>query len=100
MTPAELLALPAVLDVATTARALGVSEWTVRELDRRGELPALRLGRLKRWRLADVLELLGVKTHDMSEAEPPTGPATATAHPDSGGPGDASRVSQQLRAVK
>jgi excisionase family DNA binding protein len=75
MTLQQLLELPAAFNVATTARALGVSEWTVREMDRRGELPAIRLGRLKRWRLVDVLDLLGVEptlaTRDGPSAEAP-----------------------------
>jgi hypothetical protein len=99
MTPAQLRGLPAVLDVATTARALGVSEWTVRELDRRGDLPALRLGRLKRWRLVDVLELLGL-TPENSEAGSATDPATATAADTDLTGARCDHLAPALRAVK
>lgn len=46
--PAPLQELPLVLDVAQTARVFGVSEWTVRDLIKRGELDHVRLGRLIR----------------------------------------------------
>lgn len=60
MTPAQIGRLPAILDAGTTARVLGCSEWTVRQMHARGELPALRLGRLLRFRLVDVLSLAGL----------------------------------------
>lgn len=54
MTRAELLALPAIIDVPTAARAYGCSEWLIRQRITRGELAAVRLGRLVRIRASDV----------------------------------------------
>ncbi len=95
MTRDEVLALPVSFDAATTARALGISEWKVRDLERRGELRALHLGRLLRFRQADVLELLGIPL-DSSEGTPASAPVALTDQ-DSGGPVDEQR--KHLRPV-
>ena len=63
MTAAELLALPASIDMETLFRAIGIGRTKGYELLRDGELPVkvLRLGATTyRARTADVLELLGI----------------------------------------
>jgi excisionase family DNA binding protein len=65
----ELLALPPVTDLRTLARALGVSEPTIRERARRGELEAmgirvLRLGAQYRIPTEDILSALGMNRDD------------------------------------
>jgi hypothetical protein len=70
MTPlsrAELLALPATIDLPTLGRAFGISEPVARERHRRGDwerlgIRILRLG--AKWRVitADVWRVLGVET--------------------------------------
>lgn len=44
--PSSIEDLPPVCDVTQTAAYLSCSEWTVRELIRRGDLNHVRLGRL------------------------------------------------------
>lgn len=80
VTRAELLALPAVVDIPTAGRAYGIGERLAYELARRGEfpVPVLRLGRLLRVRTADLLEHLEPRH---SESGPATGPLVATADP-------------------
>ena len=58
----HLAALPAVLDVATAAKALGLSRTAAYELIRTGEwpTPVFRLGRLIRIPTAPILDLLGI----------------------------------------
>jgi excisionase family DNA binding protein len=58
----QLAALPAVLDVPTAAKALGLSRTAAYELIRAGEwpTPVFRLGRLIRIPTAPLLELLGI----------------------------------------
>jgi excisionase family DNA binding protein len=58
----QLTALPAVLDVPTAAKALGLSRTAAYELIRTGEwpTPVFRLGRLIRIPTAPILELLGI----------------------------------------
>jgi len=58
----EIRALPALVDAPTVARVLGVSTSHVYRLVAADAFPveALRLGRLLRFRRADVLELVGV----------------------------------------
>ena len=58
----ELLALPAVVDVPTAAKALGLSRTAAYELIRTGEwpTPVFRLGRLIRIPTAPILDLLGI----------------------------------------
>lgn len=62
MTADELRALPAVVDVPTAARALGVGRSAAYELVRLGAWPTpiLRLGRSIRVPSAPLLELLGL----------------------------------------
>jgi excisionase family DNA binding protein len=62
LTRAELLALPAVVDVATAARALGLGRSTAYELARRDEFPCrvLRIGSSYRIPTADLLRVLGI----------------------------------------
>jgi excisionase family DNA binding protein len=66
LTLAELLALPATVDVTTAARALGLGRSTAYELARRNELPCrvLHVGSSYRIPTADLLRVLGI--------EPPT----------------------------
>jgi excisionase family DNA binding protein len=66
----ELLALPPVITLPVLGRALGVSEPTIRERVRRGELEPLGIRAVKlgqQWRIVteDVLHALGV-TREMS----------------------------------
>jgi Helix-turn-helix domain len=73
LTLAELLALPATVDVTTAARALGLGRSTAYDLARRDEFPCrvLRVGCSYRIPTADLLRVLGI--------EPPTWPITQTA---------------------
>jgi predicted DNA-binding transcriptional regulator AlpA len=63
MTRAELLTLPAVVDVATAARALGLGRSTAYELARRDEFPCrvLHIGSSYRVPTADLLRVLGIE---------------------------------------
>ncbi len=63
MTREELLSLPASVDLATTARALGLGKTLTYALARRQELPVkvLRLGNVYRVATADILAVLGVE---------------------------------------
>jgi excisionase family DNA binding protein len=72
--------LEPLLSVAETSKRLGVSQWFIRELVRRGELPAVRLGDRVLVRPPDLRAFIekrltkGVKTHSRpGEAGPPTG---------------------------
>ncbi len=62
MTRAELLALPAVVDVTTAARALGLGRSTAYDLARRGEFPCrvLHIGSSYRVPTAELLRVLGI----------------------------------------
>jgi hypothetical protein len=62
MTRDELLALPAVVDLKTAARALAIGRTRAFELVRRGEfpVPVLRVGVTYRIPTAPLLELLGI----------------------------------------
>jgi len=62
MTTADVLALPAAVDVVTAGRALGLSRGTAYALARRGQfpIPLLRLGAQYRVRRADILRTLGI----------------------------------------
>lgn len=64
VTADELRALPAVVDLPTAARALGVGRSAAYELVRLGAwpTPVLRLGRLIRVPSAPLLELLGLSS--------------------------------------
>ncbi|MEJ8643607.1 hypothetical protein WKI68_23995 [Streptomyces sp. MS1.HAVA.3] len=63
LTTAEILALPAAIDVVTAGRALGIARTTSYELARRGAfpIPLLRLGAQYRARRVDLLALLGIE---------------------------------------
>lgn len=84
-TRAEVLALPAALDVETAARVFGVGLTTARDLVRRGQWPSpvLRVGRQYRIPTAPLLEVLGIAP-DVREAGAPT-PAPATTSPQEAG---------------
>jgi hypothetical protein len=62
MTRDELLALPAVVDLRTAARALSIGRTRAFELARRGEfpVPVLRVGVTYRVPTASLLKLLGI----------------------------------------
>lgn len=78
MTPAEVLALPVVVDVPTAGRALGMGSTLAYELAKAGQFPCpvLRLGaRLYKVPRAGLLEALGIP--DMREAGAST-PAPAS----------------------
>jgi predicted DNA-binding transcriptional regulator AlpA len=70
LTRAELLALPAVIDITTAARALGLGRSTAYELARRDEFPCrvLRIGSSYRVPTADLLRILGI---DLGEQPAP-----------------------------
>ncbi len=55
----DLADLPPALDVGTVAELLGVSRWLVYEAVKRGQIPALHVGRTVRVPRRAVLELLG-----------------------------------------
>lgn len=59
----ELLQLPAMVDLATAARALGVGRTKAYELAKRGVFPCpvLRIGTTYRVRTADLLRLVGIE---------------------------------------
>ncbi len=57
--PSSLEDLPPVCNVADTARFLRVSEFTVRELIRRGDLDHVRLGRLVKVPRHAIAKLIG-----------------------------------------
>lgn len=63
ITPEELLALPAVVDLTTAARVLGIGRTCAYELVRTGAwpTPVLRVGRLIRIPTAPLLDLLSVE---------------------------------------
>jgi excisionase family DNA binding protein len=75
MSRAELLALPAVVDVTTAAQALGLGRSTAYELARRGEFPCriLHIGSSYRVPTAELLRVLGIDPADQDhdrEREP------------------------------
>lgn len=70
MTVAEILALPAAVDVPTAGLALGVGRNTAYEMARTGDLPVLRVGRQLRVRRATLLELLGITEQPTIRALP------------------------------
>ncbi|SBT40336.1 helix-turn-helix transcriptional regulator [Micromonospora narathiwatensis] len=59
----ELLQLPAVVDLATAARALGVGRTKAYDLAKSGTFPCpvLRIGTSYRVRTADLLKLIGIE---------------------------------------
>lgn len=70
LSAAEVLALPAAVDLATAARALDLGRTSAYSMAKRGEFPVplLRLGNQYRARRTDLLELLGIE-------QPATAPA-------------------------
>ncbi|MEU3898816.1 hypothetical protein [Streptomyces sp. NPDC045251] len=62
MSTAEILDLPAAVDVLTAGRALNIGRTRSYDLAKRGEFPVplLRLGAQYRARRADLLDLLGI----------------------------------------
>lgn len=74
LTRAELLALPAAVDLQTAGQALGFGKSKTYELAMSGQFPVplLRFGRAYRVRTSDLLELLGI--------EPETSAVHAAAH--------------------
>lgn len=81
MTPAEVLALPAVVNIVMAGRVLGLGSSLSYDLARRDEfpVPVIKVGTRPLYRvpLAGLLEVLGL-TPDNSEAGVPT-PALALA---------------------
>lgn len=73
MTPTDLADLPPALDVGTVAELLGVSRWAVYEAVKKGELPALHVGRAVRIPRRPLLELLG----EVEATTPPPPPSQA-----------------------
>jgi len=65
----DLQALPAVLDVPTGARVLGVGLTTARDLVRTGRWPSpvLRVGRQYRIPTAPLLAALGITTENVDD---------------------------------
>lgn len=80
---ADLLAMPAALDLVTAGRALGLGRTKAYELVRAGEFPVrvMRLGPAYRVATADLLKLLGIEL----EASPAHRPATQEAAEPRGG---------------
>ncbi|MFE4409082.1 helix-turn-helix domain-containing protein [Streptomyces sp. NPDC056821] len=74
LSAAEVLALPAAVDIVTAGRACGISRTTSYELARRGEFPVplLRLGNQYRVRRSDLLDVLGIQDRVTAPAEPAT----------------------------
>jgi predicted DNA-binding transcriptional regulator AlpA len=72
LSAAEVLDLPAAVDLITAGRALGLARTTAYELARRGEFPVplLRLGRQYRARRSDLLDLLGIQDRATAPTEP------------------------------
>lgn len=66
LTPAEALALPAIVNVAYTARAFGISTSTVYEQSKLDEfiIEPLRFAGVIRFRRSDILEALGIEDYD------------------------------------
>ncbi|MEU3457215.1 helix-turn-helix domain-containing protein [Micromonospora sp. NPDC006766] len=66
----ELLQLPAVVDLATAARALGVGRTKAYDLAKSGAFPCpvLRIGTSYRVRTADLLKLVGVERQEADQA--------------------------------
>jgi hypothetical protein len=76
MTRAELLALPAAIDVPTAARALDVSRTQAYELIRHDlwPTPVVRMGRLIKIPTAPILELLGIDPNKAPNVPAPRRP--------------------------
>ena len=76
MNRTELDALPAVVDVCTAAKVLGLSRTAAYELIRLGEwpTPVFRLGKLIRIPTAPMLKLLGLDASSSSPSAPAASP--------------------------
>lgn len=61
------------LDIASVARYLGVSERTVYNRVRAGELPALKVGRLWRVRASELQAWLATRSRHLETGRPPGG---------------------------
>jgi hypothetical protein len=72
LTRAELLALPAAVDIPTAARALCLARSTAYDLARRGEFPCrvLRVGSCYRVPTADLLRALGIDPASEHDSAP------------------------------
>jgi predicted DNA-binding transcriptional regulator AlpA len=72
MSRAELLSLPAVVDVTTAARALGLGRSTAYDLARRGEFPCriLHIGSSYRVPTAELLRVLGIDPAELDHRPP------------------------------
>ena len=68
----ELLQLPAMVDLATAARALGVGRTKAYELAKSGAFPCpvLRIGTTYRVRTADLLRLVGIERQQSGREDP------------------------------
>ncbi len=73
MSRAELLTLPAVVDVTTAAWALGLGRSTAYDLARRGEFPCriLHIGSSYRVPTAELLRILGIDPADQDHEAAP-----------------------------
>lgn len=79
MSPEELRALPAIIDVETAGRVLGVGRGAAYEMVRTGTwpTPVIRLGRLIKVPTAPLMALLGQPTERSHPAGSSTGDPTA-----------------------
>ncbi|MEU9515287.1 helix-turn-helix domain-containing protein [Micromonospora sp. NPDC048169] len=68
----ELLQLPAMVDLATAARALGVGRTKAYELAKSGAFPCpvLRIGTTYRVRTADLPRLVGIERQQSGREDP------------------------------
>jgi hypothetical protein len=86
MSRAEILSLPPTMNLPTLGRVLGLSEPTVRERERQGELEALgikvvRLGAQYKVVTASVLAFLGIDAADGAGSESRPQVAAGQRHP-------------------
>ncbi|RQX16525.1 hypothetical protein DDE19_14805 [Micromonospora ureilytica] len=72
LTHEELLRLPAIVDLSTAARALGVGRTKAYELAKQDLFPCsvLRIGTSYRVRTADLLRLVGIERHGADQEDP------------------------------
>ncbi|MBO4140143.1 helix-turn-helix domain-containing protein [Micromonospora tulbaghiae] len=71
LTHEELLRLPAIVDLSTAARALGVGRTKAYELAKQDVFPCpvLRIGTSYRVRTADLLRLVGIDRHGADQED-------------------------------
>lgn len=74
LSTADVLALPAAVDLVTAGRALGIARTTTYDLAKNDDfpVPVLRFGNQYRVRRADLLDLLGIKDASAAAARPET----------------------------